>query len=658
MSKNSDKAVDQFELLPRRDLLAPRELLDAVISPDGKRIALVAHNDGRFCLRVADVAHPEDAAPVVPEQERPFSSLYWARNNQHILAFQDNRGDENCDLSIICADSGTTLVFSKSDSADTRLLALSDEYPDEILIESNDRDPAYFDPYRLNLHSGKASLLEENNRFTWIYADHHLKPRLAELRQPLGGLEYYASSGDGNWRLLFSVDAGDELTTRPFRIWETLFGFNSDASEIYAVDSRGRDTAALAAWKLESGESRIIASDDRTDIAGIVVDPASHEIIAYCRNYDRYKNIPLVEDVAGDFAALSADSQDEVFILSQALQSPVWLIGRSAPDLPLQYELYDRRDKQTGRIVEPGPRLQRAQLARSAAHTITARDGRPLLCYLTLPRKISGPGGARQRLPLVTIVHGGPWTRDTAAYDSWEQLLANRGYAVLKVNFRGSAGFGKNFLNAGNREWGGRICDDIIDAVRWTVSEGIADAERLSVMGASFGGYTTLMALCRYPQMFACGIDLFGPTDLRTFLDSIPAHWKAHHAMWDFRVGSSKTAEGRQQLDTQSPLYCVDNIVKPVLIAQGSNDPRVVQAESDQMASALKRRGVELTYVTYPDEGHGFENPANLEGFFGIVEDFLARHLGGRHEPVGNELSNSTARFMMGEDPAAGPDRQ
>ena len=655
MTTTPGNTLSEQDIIPRCDLLGPSDQFEASLSPDGEKLAFITAVDGVYNLMVASTSRFQEATSIIRDKHHPFRSIHWARNGEQLLVFRDNGGNENCRLEIVTLEPFHSFSFSKSDDADVRLVALSDTLPDEILIETNDRNSAYFDIYRLNLGDGSSSLIELNNRFTWIYADHYLQPRLAESRPITGGLDYYTYTSQGDWQLLFSVEDEDEHSTRPFRTWETLTGFSKNADEIYALDSRNRDTAALAAWNLESGHSRIIACDPNTDIAGIVVDQDSHQVIGYSHIYDRHQIIAIGDEIDADISALAAANEDdETFILSQSRDSKVWLIGRSAPDLPFRYELYHRSSKTLQTVIETKPKLQRNQLAHSTAHTLFARDKLPLLAYLTLPNNISGIDKIANPVPLVAIVHGGPWIRDTYSFDPWDQLLANRGYAVLKVNFRASSGFGKTFLNAGNRQWGGKICDDVIDAVQWAVSKGIADPAKLAIMGASFGGYTTLMALCRYPELFTCGIDLFGPTNLQSFLDSIPAHWKAHHAMWDRRVGSTKSAADRLQLRDQSPLYCVDKIISPVLIGQGGNDPRVVQSESTQMAEALQHHGVDVTYVTYPDEGHGFENSTNRLAFFGIVEAFLAQHLGGYFEPLGNELLDSTAEIRMGKQHIAG----
>ena len=281
-----------------------------------------------------------------------------------------------------------------------------------------------------------------------------------------------------------------------------------------------------------------------------------------------------------------------------------------------------------------------------------ARDGLDLVCYYSLPLDADPEqsGGVSQPLPMTLLVHGGPWARDSWSYNPVYQLLANRGYAVLSVNFRGSIGFGKNFINAGNHEWGGKMHDDLVDAVKWAVGQGISDPDRVAILGGSYGGYATLVGITMTPDIFACGVDIFGPSNLVTLLETIPPYWQPIVDLFTNRVGDFRTAEGRNFLLQRSPLTYVDNIQKPLLIGQGTNDPRVRQSESDQIVGALQEKEIPVTYVLYPDEGHGFARPENNLSFFAVAEVFLAQCLGGRYEAIGEDLAGASITVPTGAE--------
>lgn len=316
----------------------------------------------------------------------------------------------------------------------------------------------------------------------------------------------------------------------------------------------------------------------------------------------------------------------------------------------MRYYLYDRDRRDARFLFTNRTDLEGLPLAPMHGRVIRSRDGLNLVSYLTLPvwTDPDGDGVPGEALPTVLLVHGGPWARDSWGYNSMHQWLANRGYAVLSVNYRGSTGFGKSFINASNGEWAGTMHNDLIDAVDWMIAEGIADPDRVAIMGGSYGGYATLVGLTFTPEKFACGVDIVGPSNLRTLLGSIPPYWKPLMDLWKTRVGDPFTEEGRAFLDSRSPLTYVDRIVKPLVIGQGANDPRVKQSESDQIVEAMKSRGIPVTYVLYPDEGHGFARPQNRLSFFAVTDAFLAQQLGGRSEPVGDDFQGSSIEVLQG----------
>jgi dipeptidyl aminopeptidase/acylaminoacyl peptidase len=639
-------------LLPRSSLFGESGRGAAKISPDGRTIAFSAPLAGVDNIWIAPAGDVAAATTATSDAGAGIRQFHWARDSRHLIIERDNGGDERwCFYSLELA-TGATIRISPSAAGETRLVALSDEFPLEIVVEINDRDPRYFDLHRINLASGAAQRLETNHRFTWFHADHLLRPRLAEFRNEDGSVDYFASRGDGEWRPLIHVPADDEATSRPFRIFETQFPFSADCSEIYAMDSRGRETAALVAWNLDNGTVRTLASDPRSDITAVLIDPRLHEPLACTSCFERQEVHALRDGVMEDVDCLTDKGRLQIELVSQASDDSVWTVAISSPQQPEAYYLYERRNRRKSLLFGTRPALDGAVLARMQPRVIRARDGLELVCYVTLPTDHDVGAGERpsRPLPLVLLIHGGPWIRDAWSFDPWVQLLANRGYAVLNVNYRGSRGFGKSFLNAGDREWGGRMYDDVEDAVHWAVDAGIAARERIAIMGPSFGGYTTLVGLTRSPELYACGVDVFGPSNLESFLESIPPHWKVLAPMWNRRLGSTSSPEERAALRSRSPLHYANRIRSPVLIAQGANDPRVVQAESDQMAAELQRCAVEVIYLVFPDEGHSFVQMPNLLAFFAAVEMFLAKHLGGRFEPPDTHVRRSSMRIEAGAE--------
>jgi len=445
------------------------------------------------------------------------------------------------------------------------------------------------------------------------------------------------------------VPSEDALTT------ETV-GFDKSGRTLFMVDSRGRNTAALVAMDVESGKKTLLAEDPRADAADIVRHPTEKHIQAVSFVYERKRWQVLDRSIEPDLAALRAVSAGDVEIASRTLDDSLWVVAYLVDDGPVRYYLYDRQRRQARFLFTNRKDLETYPLAKMHPVVIKARDGLDLVCYYTLPlgSDPDSDGIPERPLPLVLNPHGGPWHRDYWGYHPWHQWMANRGYAVLAVNFRSSTGLGKAFVNAGNLEWGGKIMEDQQDAVRWAIEQGIADPQKLAVMGGSFGGYSTLAGLTMYPDVFACGVDLVGPSNLITLLETIPPYWKPLLEQFTTRVGDHRTAEGRALLAKHSPLTYVERIRSPLLIGQGANDPRVKQAESDQIVQAMQTRGIPVTYVLYPDEGHGFARPQNNLSFYAIAEAFLARRLGGRYEPIGDDFGGSSLQVLAGAENVPG----
>jgi dipeptidyl aminopeptidase/acylaminoacyl peptidase len=433
--------------------------------------------------------------------------------------------------------------------------------------------------------------------------------------------------------------------------------FTADGKTLYWMDSRDRDTTALFAEDTATGQRKLIGQDSRADLGNTLRHPVTGVVQAYSVNYlqNEWKFIDV--GLKDDFDWLQKQlGQGEVFVASRTKADDKWIVGIDPVSKVAGTYLYDRLEKKLTMLYVARPELQGAPLVPMQTAEIKARDGLTLPSYLTLPKgaDTNGDGKADKPVPMVLLVHGGPWARDGYGYNGYHQWLANRGYAVLSVNFRASRGFGKKFLSAGNLQWGLAMHNDLLDAVEWAVKQGVTTTEKVAIMGGSYGGYATLAGLAFTPKVFACGVDIVGPSNLETLLATIPPYWEAGRKQMYSRMGDPNTPEGKQTLRNASPLYKADQIVRPLLIGQGANDPRVKQAESDQIVTAMQAKKIPVTYVLYPDEGHGFAKPSNNIGFNAITESFLGSCLGGRVEALGDTLGKSTGQVKTGAEHVPG----
>jgi dipeptidyl aminopeptidase/acylaminoacyl peptidase len=405
------------------------------------------------------------------------------------------------------------------------------------------------------------------------------------------------------------------------------------------------------ALDLESGSQQVLFETPKADVSDVLIHPTERTVQAVAFTYERKHWHVLDTALADDFEYLQTVANGDIEVVSRTLDDRFWVVAYEVDNGPIRYYLYNRSQKQARFLFTNRKALEGIPLAKTYPVFIPARDGLTLVSYVTLPvwSDPDGDGRPSQPLPMVLLVHGGPWWRDRWGYEPVRQWLANRGYSVLNVNFRGSTGFGKKFINAGDMEWGGKMHDDLVDAVQWAISEKIADPNRIAIMGGSYGGYATLVGLTFTPELFACGVDICGPSNLVTFMNSIPPYWAPMIELFKKRVGDHTTEEGRQFLLSRSPLTYVDRIRKPLLIGQGANDPRVKQSESDQIVQTMQAKNIPVTYVLFPDEGHGFVRPENRLAFFAVAEVFLAQHLGGRYEPIGDDLKGSSIIVPVGD---------
>ena len=632
-------------LIPRKTLFGNPERTDVRISCDGARISYLAPVEGVLNVWVAKADAIGDARPVTRDSHRGIRLYFWTYRADHIMYLQDRDGDENWHVYVVNVETSETRDLTPFDGVQALPQPPSRFFPDEVLIGINRRDPRLSDLYRVNILTGEAQLVVSNEfGAVQFVSDARLTPRLAIVPTPQGGAHVLSPSETGRWEMAMAIEPEDEQTTH-------LLNFDVEGTTLYMFDSRGRDTSALVAIDSETGCVRELAADPRADAAGVMVDPMTGRPQAAAFAYDRIDWQILDDSIAADFERLASAKRGEFHVVSRTIDDRTWIVEYERDDGPRAYCLYTRETGETRYLFSDRPDLERTKLAPMRTAIVKSRDGLDMVVYYTMP---PGTTDEAADLPTVLYVHGGPWARDIWGYNPVHQFLANRGYAVISVNFRGSTGFGKRFVNAGDLEWAGAMHDDLLDVVEWAVGQGISDREKVAIMGGSYGGYAALVGLTFTPDVFNCAVDIVGPSNLNTLLDSVPPYWEPMIALFRTRVGDNTTDEGRRLLADRSPLTRVDSIIRPLLIAQGANDPRVKQAESDQIVRAMEQRKIPVTYVLYPDEGHGFARPENNLSFMAVVEAFLARCLGGSFEAIGDEFNDSSIRVMAGASDVPG----
>ncbi len=603
---------DLPERIPLEDLFGNPEKALPQLSPDNSRLAYIAPDEGVLNVWVKTIGADDDRA-VTRDRHRGIRGYSWAYDGRHLLYVQDADGDENWHVWSVDLKGTAIRDMTPFLGAQSSIVAMEHGHPDTLLVSINARDARFHDVYRLTLSTGALKMVVENpgDVVGW-YADTDLRIRAAMAATPDGGFE-------------LRVRASDTEEFRPIMVWPAeeeghAHGLTLDGSGMYISSSLGADTAELRLLDLATGNETTLASDPRVDVDDVLVHPTERIVQAAGFTRDRLRWTILDPRVQADFERLQAAHPGELHIASRDLADRTWVVLYVNDTTPAAYYVYDRASGDLSFLYTTRPALEKATLAEMRPVEIVSRDGLTLTSYLTLP-----PGIEPKNLPLVLNVHGGPWARDAWGYDPEAQWLANRGFACLQVNFRGSAGFGKKFLHAGDREWGARMHDDLIDAVNWAVAQGYADPKRIAIYGGSYGGYAALVGAAFTPDVFACAVDLVGPSSLRTLIGSIPPYWEPLKRMFTLRIGDPETEP--EFLDSRSPLHRADAIRCPLLIAQGANDPRVKQAESEQIVAALRERGTPVEYMLFEDEGHGFARPENRLKFYEAAERFLREHL-------------------------------
>lgn len=631
-------------LLDRELFFGNPEISSGKLSPDGKFISFMKPYQGIMNVWVKEFAEPFDQARPLTDSKRPLRGYAWTEDGKYILFVKDSDGDENINLFAVDPNAKPGEGKETPDSRNltplkdvsARIVHASENNPDLLWVGLNDRDKAWHDLYKLKISTGELTMVYQNqDRITGYEFDWDDNLRLLSRTDPAG-----------NTTLLRKDD--DKLVS----IYETsvtenagVSGWDAKNENIYLVTNKGDlDLQTLYKLNPETKELEFLESDpeERVDFGGLQMDHNTREIIStsYTDDKTRYywrdktweANYKFLQEKfpGREIAFQSATEDYSKFLIAvhgDKYAAEAWYFDAQKHELIFQYT--------------PRPELKEVEdyLAPMKPIRYTSSDGLEIPGYLTIP-----VGMEAKNLPVVILVHGGPkGPRDSWGYNALVQFLANRGYAVLQPNFRASGGYGKKFLNAGDLQWGKLMQDDITWGVKYLIEEGIADKDRVAIMGGSYGGYATLAGLAFTPELYACGVDIVGPSNISTLLDSIPPYWEAGRAFLYGMVGDPNTEEGKKRIREASPLFSADKITKPLLIVQGANDPRVKQAEADQIAIALRDRGHEVSYLLADDEGHGFAKPVNRMAMYAEIEAFLADQIGGRYQ---KEIPDEVAKRL------------
>jgi dipeptidyl aminopeptidase/acylaminoacyl peptidase len=612
------------ELIPRSVLFGNPERTSPRISPDGTRLAWIAPRNGVLNVWVAPIGGADGvdwtaAQAITEDADRGVRVFGWARDGRHVLYLQDVGGDENWRLYDVDLESMARRDLTPFEGIHANIIATSKRRPTEVLVGINADNPQLHDVYRLDLVTGTLVKEIANPGYAGWVADEDLAVRCALEPLPDGAFDVLVRDSDpGDWRKLLTIPAEDATSS-------DVVSFSGDGGSLLMISAAGSNTGRLTRVDLSTGAAEVLAEDPSADVTGAMLHPDTRDpqIVAILK--DRMTYVVLDPSVQDDLKAIQALHPGDPVFAGRDDPDGTWLVGFTNDTGPVPYFMYDRASR-TGRFLfEHQPALSGYELAPMEPFSYQARDGLEIHGYLTFP-----PGLGRSGLPAVLNVHGGPQARDSWGYDAEAQWLANRGYLCIQVNYRGSTGYGKAFVTAGDREWGGKMHDDLVDAVGYAVAQGWADPSRVAIYGGSYGGYAALVGAAFTPGVFCCAVDIVGPSNLKTLLETVPPYWAPVIAQLYRRVGNPET--DADFLWSRSPLSRVHDIRIPLLIAQGANDPRVKQAESEQIVAALQEAGIEYEYMLFPDEGHGFAKPENRIKFYTAAERFLARYLGGRYE--------------------------
>ncbi len=620
-------------LIDRELFFGDPEISGAQISPDGRFITFRKPYKDVMNIWVKAVDEPFDAArPITADTERPVRGYFWSQDSRYVLYVQDKGGNENFHVYAVdpgAAAEAETGVPSARDltayeNVQARIYAVPEATPDKIIVGLNDRDPQLHDVYRVDLNTGERELILQNdeNVAGWL-TDLDGNVRLGAKLGPEGGTHVLRVDGDA---LTEVYSCSNEETCGPIR-------FHKDSKRVYMITNKGDDVdlTQLILFDPQTGDYQVVESDPegQVDFGGAEFSDVTDELVATYYVGDRVRIYPKTDEVARDLELLRSKlPEGEISLGSSTEDETLHIISVTRDVDPGSTYLYSRENGTVELLYQSRPELPSEHLAPMKAIRYKARDGLEVPAYLTLPK-----GVQPRNLAVIVLPHGGPWARDVWGYDPYTQFLANRGYAVLQPNFRGSTGYGKAFLNAGNEEWGtGAMQHDISDGVKYLIEQGIADPGRVGIFGGSYGGYATLAGVAFTPDLYAAGVSYVGPSNLITLLNSIPPYWAPIKKIFDVRLGDPNDPEDRERLIAQSPLFSAENITAPLLVIQGANDPRVKKAESEQIVVALRDLNRAVEYLLAEDEGHGFAGQENRLAVAAAMERFFAKHLKGRYQ--------------------------
>ena len=629
--------ADLPPLISRDVLFGNPERANPQISPDGKRLAWLAPDKKNVLQVWVKTIGKDDDKVVTADKKRGIRNYAWAPDNKTILYLQDNDGDENFHIYGVDLDGGTVRDYTAFQGVRAGIVSFERSVPDQIIVQMNARNKQLFDAYRLTLSTG-ALVLEATNPGSVVgyVTDKNLSVVAAQGTTPDGGTEILVrDNAQSPWRSLIKVGPEENLD---------LVDVTEDGKALIVQTSVGSDTQRVVRHEIAGGAEKVIASSDVVDSGIVQTNPNTRAVEAVSFEPGRRTWTIVDPSVKADFEGIAKLNDGDFAVVNRDYADKNWLVAFTSDRGPTRWYVWDRDAKKGTLLFSAQPKLENLQLSSMKPVVIKTRDGLNMNAYLTLPA-----GVEPKNLPLVLFVHGGPWARDTWGYRSYPQWLANRGYAVLQPNYRGSTGYGKKFLHAGDKQWGLKMHDDLIDAANWAVKQGYADPKRIAIMGGSYGGYAALAAVTFTPDYFACSVDIVGPSNLRTLLGTIPPYWKAIRDTFNVRMGNPDDPKDADLIRNASPLFKANAIRKPLLIGQGANDPRVNKAESEQIVDAIQKNGGSVTYVVYSDEGHGFARPENSIDFNARAENFLSGCLGGRAEPIsgGDRYPGSTATVKV-----------
>ncbi|HSE26317.1 MAG TPA: S9 family peptidase [Pyrinomonadaceae bacterium] len=624
--------AQQPPLIDRELFFGDPEISGAQISPDGAFIAFIKPFKGTRNVWVKKISDPFNSAkPITADTARPIRAYFWSRDGKYILFAQDKGGDENFNVYAVnpadapAAGQDVPTARNLTDMKGVRafIYLVPRSEPDAIYIGLNDRDAAWHDLYKVKISTGERTMVRKNTeRITgWVF-DTKDQLRLA-TRSP--------ENGDTE---ILRVDPTGFTKVYSCGVFETcqIVAYNKDGERAYLTTNKGSniDLIRLELFNPTSGKEELVEADpmNRVDFGNASFSEVTDELISTSYDDERERIYWKDKGFEADYKLLQKQLPGkEIGFGSSTKDEKLFLISAYADTDPGATYLFDRNTKKLTLQYQAREKLNRDYLTPRKAVKYPSSDGLEIPAYLTLPKGVEA-----KNLPAIILPHGGPWGRDSWGYDSFAQFLANRGYAVLQPNFRASTGYGKKFLDAGNKQWGDKMQDDVTWGAKYLVSQGIADPKRVGIMGGSYGGYATLAGVAFTPDVYAAAVSIVGPSNLITLLESIPAYWEPIRKLFYERMGDPNTPEGKAQLQRQSPLNSANKIKTPLLVVQGANDPRVNKRESDQIVIALRDRGFPVEYLVAPDEGHGFARPVNNMAMFASAEKFLAKHLGGRFQ--------------------------